>query len=419
MTNKDNRSTSAFTAETEPSVPVTPMNPNKISAEDVDVVTSQIVGCILKSRYLIGRQLDQGSFGKIYKVIDLEDKDRPLVIKICAQTNLFAKEVSAMQNITSRKNVSECSMEIDTPEVIAYGMLMVSDDASVKIKLSKKSDAEKNMLSYLIMPRFGRNIEQYFEKQKRILNKASIYHLGLACLDFLEQVHNAGYIYNDLKLDNLLIDLKHHLPSKVAENQSCFAKTSINLVDFGFATKYTERNAEKKVVHIEKHQVDVFRSNIIFSSTHQLQFYSTGRRDDLISLVYLLIFLCNRGSLPKLDMYGDKDHYDMFKETRDVKLAYKMRDLCNEDAGTQELEEFVREVFSYRFKDRPNYDKLRQSLRSLYQKYTESEKPRSVPPKQAVEQVSLGFNLFATEETKKYDPNGQKPVSKSTGCSER
>lgn len=44
---------------------------DKISLEDVDVATEQLTGSILKRRYLIGRELDRGSFGRVFKVIDL------------------------------------------------------------------------------------------------------------------------------------------------------------------------------------------------------------------------------------------------------------------------------------------------------------------------------------------------------------
>ena len=179
-------------------------------------------------------------------------------------------------------------------------------------------------------------------------------------------------MYNDLKLDNLLVDYKQHLPSKSAANKDCFANASINLVDFGFATKYVERKRSNKKdasdeqdnapVHMSKTEVDVFRGNMIFSSTNQLQFYSTSRRDDLIALCYLLIYLVRQGELPKLDIYAKVDRNESFKTIRDIKLAYKMKDLCNEADGTDELKEFVREIFNYRFKDEPDYNKLREHL---------------------------------------------------------
>lgn len=33
----------------------------------------------------------------------------------------------------------------------------------------------------------------------------SVIHLGMKVIDILETVHNSGYIYGDLKLDNILV----------------------------------------------------------------------------------------------------------------------------------------------------------------------------------------------------------------------
>ena len=41
---------------------------------------------------------------------------------------------------------------------------------------------------------------------------------------------------------------------------------------------------------------------MIFASLNQLRFLTTSRRDDLISLCYMLVFLLNKGSLPDIDL---------------------------------------------------------------------------------------------------------------------
>jgi hypothetical protein len=48
----------------------------------IDEIQGQIEGSILKERFTIARLIDCGSFGKVYKCIDLQNKNRPLVIKI-------------------------------------------------------------------------------------------------------------------------------------------------------------------------------------------------------------------------------------------------------------------------------------------------------------------------------------------------
>jgi hypothetical protein len=123
--------------------------------------------------------------------------------------------------------------------------------------------------------------------------------------------------------------------------------------------------------------VDTFRGNMIFSSSNQLRFFNTSRRDDLVSLCYLMIYLIRRGTLPKVDIYNKVSRNESFRRIRDAKLSYKMSDLCNRSEGTGELEDFVREVFSYRFQDEPNYDKLRVMIDILASKYDPSVKCRN------------------------------------------
>ena len=105
---------------------------------------------------------------------------------------------------------------------------------------------------------------------------------------------------------------------------------------------------------------------MVFSSAHQLQFMMTSRRDDLISLCYLLVFLVNKGNIPGVKIYNQSENrHDTFIEIRDAKVAHDIEELCNEKLGTEDLEDFVREIFSYRFKDKPRYGVLREILVSL------------------------------------------------------
>lgn len=69
------------------------------------------------------------------------------------------------------------------------------------------------------------------------------------------------------------------------------ADPQVFLIDFGLAKKYTK--ADNKT-HVEESTfVDVFEGNQIFASLHQMNFGVTSRRDDLISLFYILIFMLN------------------------------------------------------------------------------------------------------------------------------
>lgn len=74
--------------------------------------------------------------------------------------------------------------------------------------------------------------------------------------------------------------------------EDIFDKYELSIVDFGFATPFVDKNGND---HIEKTNVNAFRGNLVFSSLHQLKFKTTSRRDDMISLFYLLVYLLKNG----------------------------------------------------------------------------------------------------------------------------
>ena len=49
---------------------------------------------------------------------------------------------------------------------------------------------------------------------------------------------------------------------------------------------------------MKEENVEVFRGNMIFASVNLFKFKITSRRDDLISLMFMLVFLFNDGHLP-------------------------------------------------------------------------------------------------------------------------
>lgn len=106
-----------------------------------------------------------------------------------------------------------------------------------------------------------------------------------------------------------MMDFNIKLPRDGSEqNLNIFKNTPINIVDFGFATKFAKasigEDGKKKTLHKSMCKVDVFRGNMIFASANQFEFTMTSRRDDLISLCYLLIFLINKGNIPGVNIYN-------------------------------------------------------------------------------------------------------------------
>jgi len=247
--------------------------------QQIDEIQNKIEGSVLKGRYAIGRLIDRGSFGRVFKCIDLQDKNRPLVVKIASDYKQFGNEINSMRKIYKKK--SNNFSKYSTPEVVEYGMILFKNQTTIK----------EELLSYMIMPRYGQNLEHFFEKQKCKISHNTILEIALGTLDMLESVHAAGYAYNDLKLDNIMVGFQNKLAKEYKE-ENVLADASLHLVDFGFATRFINKSTG---LHIEEDEVETFRGNMIFGSLNQLNFMTTTRRDDLISLCYMTIYMLNNG----------------------------------------------------------------------------------------------------------------------------
>ena len=88
---------------------------------------------------------------------------------------------------------------------------------------------------YIIMPRYGINLSDFFLSQKMNLSKATVLDIGVKVLKQIKAVHRAGFIYNDLKPDNIMLendsgDFFFEERSNILEGKGLF------LIDFGFCS---------------------------------------------------------------------------------------------------------------------------------------------------------------------------------------
>ena len=153
----------------------------------------------------------------------------------------------------------------------AYGKILIDDSAKVN-----KKDIQS--LDYFVMKRYSQTLGDFMASAE--VTHSDIFEIIKQILQAFEIIHKCGLTYNDLKPENVMI-------TKSSQN-----KIRVNLIDFGFADKYTNIS--------ENEQVDFFRGNMLFASIRQLKFYRTSRKDDMISLCYLLIFLLNKSNFPGL-----------------------------------------------------------------------------------------------------------------------
>jgi hypothetical protein len=123
-------------------------------------------------------------------------------------------------------------------------------------------------------------------------------------------------------------------------------------------TEYKEPSGQ----HIKEGTSDKFKGSLLFASKNSFDFVATSRRDDLISLCYLLIYLVDENQLGFIKEVEGLSKKKKFKLIKNVKASITPRELCGTAAKNPEtyrLEDFITEVMSIKFDEVPPYSKLR------------------------------------------------------------
>ena len=137
---------------------------------------------------------------------------------------------------------------------------------------------------FLIMDRFGKDLQKIFQTGKKLFTDKVTYNLALKIIDVLEYIHSKGYVHNDIKAQNLLIGY-----GRTKEND-------VYLVDFGLVSKY-----QKDGVHHEyKPDVRKAHDGTIEYTSRDAHIGAHSRRSDLEILAYNLVHWMS-GDLPWMD----------------------------------------------------------------------------------------------------------------------
>ena len=127
---------------------------------------------------------------------------------------MLGREIKALEKIQQNKKMDMFYDPYDyIPPIIDKGLFLFSKtpDKQYSSGTNNFSDSfnefedQKEIYSYYVMPKYGKNLEHLFEKFNQQFSSKTIILLGISILEILEKVHSAGYTYNDLKLDNILI----------------------------------------------------------------------------------------------------------------------------------------------------------------------------------------------------------------------
>uniref|UniRef100_A0A914Y7N8 non-specific serine/threonine protein kinase n=1 Tax=Panagrolaimus superbus TaxID=310955 RepID=A0A914Y7N8_9BILA len=218
----------------------------------------------LQNRFIVENLIGQGSFGQIFRGIDLSKNNRKVAIKVEPKfINANAADGNDPRRLIIEKNVLiELRGKRHIPLIFASGK------------------APSNENPYYVMEFLGDNLTNLRkQKTQQKLSQSTSFRIAQQVALALENLHQIGYIHRDIKPSNCCIGMEN--------------KRRIYLVDFGMCRKWRLDDGKTR----SPREKAPFRGTIRYASSRALTQQECGPTDDLIGWLYSVIELY-QGHLP-------------------------------------------------------------------------------------------------------------------------
>lgn len=283
--------------------------------------------------------LGRGSFGEVWKCYDAEtNKDIALKLQIVDESvkvkiKIARNESRILSNISGR----------GIPKVFGYGKYQSNDGI---------------LYYYTAMTLLGPNLNLLSKQFNRSFSIPTVCLLALQMLDRIHTIHSRGLIHRDIKPDNFVFGDPRVDPDV------------LYLCDFGFAKCYYTDNGQ----HIPFVKTGVFLGTPSYASLNVHQGYESSRRDDLESMMYVILWLL-KGRLPWSGLKGKlktKDKSNLrdaiYREKRDLKIGQLFNGQADEWC---QMMIYVRNL---EFSADPDYEYLKRLIFSVLNRYPEHDR---------------------------------------------
>lgn len=271
--------------------------------------SSNIVGKVFFDKYTVIQKIGEGSFGKIFLGKDIKTNDK-FAIKFESKkesANLLKKEAYTMLELKHP----------NLPKVYSYG---TTNDQNI-----------------LVMELLGDSLETCFNRCGKKLSVKTACMIGIEMINLCSFIHSKGYLHRDIKPDNYMFGREKKMKK-------------LYMIDFGLSKKYLDDNKRHLPIQHGKKLVGTAR----YASINTHKGTEQGRRDDLESIGYILIYLI-KGILPwqGLHVKQGEDHYQKIAQK---KQEVKLSELC--DGLPKQFAAYLDSVRKLKYEETPKYDYL-------------------------------------------------------------
>jgi len=210
----------------------------------------------------------------------------------------------------------------------------------------------------------GPSLDKLFKFCGRIFPLKSVCLIGIEMTKRLESMHEKGILHRDLKPNNLAWGNFNNSYNNINSNNinitikndydrsEILDLNTIYLIDFGLSCSFWENNSLQK--HYKKTTGHNFVGTLRYASLNSHKGIRQSRRDDLESMIYILIYFL-KGKLPWQDVKA-KSKDERYKLIEQIKTRVSIEDLCKDIPN--EFAELLKYVKELQFEEKPIYTKF-------------------------------------------------------------
>ena len=274
---------------------------------------------------LLNKKLGSGSFGQIYQCLNTKTNEI-LACKIESINELKPQLYHESKILLLMKNC--------TGFPTCYDFILTDQD------------------KILIMDYLGPNLDTIMNKLpsdnniKKFTTKTSLM-IMIQAIERLKSLHEKGIIHRDIKPENFVIGPKNK-------------ERIIYLIDFGLSKKISN---DKILPTIKADRNIIGTMRYISMNTHQG--YEQGRRDDLESLFYIIIYFI-KGELPWQNIKC-KTRQEKYNKIFEIKKKVTEDGELVEDLPL-EMKKILEYILGLNFAERPNYLMMKNAIELILNK---------------------------------------------------
>lgn len=273
-------------------------------------------------KYRLDKRIGHGSFGEIWQGTNIHN-GQLVAIKL---EPLRTRAPQLLHEYRLYKHLHAGGQVLGVPNVRWFG---VEGDYNV-----------------MVMDLLGPSLEALFEYCGRKFSLKTVLMLAEQLITRIEYVHCKDYLHRDIKPDNFLVGVGRH-------------GHIVYAIDFGLSKRYRDNHSHQ---HIEYREGKRLTGTARYASINTHLGYEQGRRDDMESLGYMLMYF-NRGSLPWQGLPA-KTKKQKYERICQKKMSTSIEELTRNFPS--EFASYLRYVRSLRFEDKPDYEYLRRLFRDLF-----------------------------------------------------